>query len=198
MFITVSSCQTHCRFACRAPAFTIPWSIRGLYMWLGRKLVFVSLCAASQWREPLFFLQHLPRALILCSGTSHSLCMFACSSAFDGLPGLILAMQSLSQLSNVSLGGACGRKTPAGKNGWRKRSKCSRIRGGVSDFWWHCVVCHSEWEKLKKRTETESVQCRQSPNWPRECTRPKMTMFSLRSYQLKHQLVCFAVQYTVS
>ena len=68
----------------------------------------------------IVFNQRLPRALILCSRTSYSLCMFACSSAFDGLLGLILAMQSLSQLSDVSLGGASGRKAPAGKNGWRK------------------------------------------------------------------------------
>lgn len=95
-------------------------------------------------REPLFFSGTYPAALILCSGTSHSLCMFACSSAFDGPPGLIPAMQSLSQLSNVSLGGACGRKTPAGKIGWRKEPSVFRIRGV---FLWLCrttrprVVC---------------------------------------------------------
>lgn len=114
----------------KAPAFMLPWS--ELYVWI------YALCdwGQSQFSSHVFsglqprcrltmeraivFLQHLPRPLILCSGTSHSLCMFACSFAFDGLPGLILAMQSLSQLSNVSLGGASGRKASAGKNGWRK------------------------------------------------------------------------------
>lgn len=109
----------------KALGFALPWSI---YMWINAPCdlghsqcssELQPLCRVTRERA-IVFNRHLCRALILCSGTSYSLCMFACSSAFDGLPGLILAMQSLSQLSNVSLGGAFGRKIPAGKN-WRER-----------------------------------------------------------------------------
>lgn len=99
-----------------------------------------SLCAARQCREIIAFLQHLPLALILCSGTSYLLCMFACMSAFDGLLGLILAMQSLSPFSLVLV----YVKPEEGRHQrWRmaieKRSKCCRIIGGMRDF--DCTVC---------------------------------------------------------
>lgn len=99
-----------------------------------------SLCAAQQCREIIAFLQHLPLALILCSGTSYLLCMFACTSAFDGLLGLILAMQSLSPFSLVLV----YVKPEEGRHQrWRmaieKRSKCCRIIGGMRDF--DCTVC---------------------------------------------------------
>lgn len=122
---------------CKALALTLPRSIQ--YVWrnapcdLGQSQCsseLQPLCRLTMERV-IVFNQHLPQALILCSGTSYSLCMFACSSAFDGLPGLILAMQSLSQLSNVSLGGASGRETPAGRKGWRKDLSVLRIRVGV-------------------------------------------------------------------
>lgn len=92
----------------------------------------------------IVFLQHLHLALILCSGTSYSLCMFACTSAFDGLSGLIPAMQSLSQLSNVSLGGTSGRKTPAGKSSLRKDLSVSGLDVVCVILIVLCVVCHSE------------------------------------------------------
>lgn len=123
-FSTVPFNQTHCRCALQSACFhdaMVYMCISALCDWgqsqfsslqIFRAIALQPLCRFAMERA-IVFLQHLPRALILCSGTSYSLCMFARSSAFDGLPGLILAMQSLSQLSNVSLGGTSGRKTPA-------------------------------------------------------------------------------------
>lgn len=111
---------------CEALGVTWPWSAEMRHV-IWAEVGVLRRCRLTT-ETVIVFNQHLPRALILWSGTSYSLCVFACSSAFDGLPGLILAMQSLSQLSNVSLGGASGRKTPAGKNSWRRNLTVSQRR----------------------------------------------------------------------
>lgn len=164
-----------------APAFTIPWSIRTCVCDWGQSQfsshVFSELqplCRLTM-ETAIVFLQHLPRALILCSGTSYSLCMFACSSAFDGPLGLIQAMQSLSQLGHVSLGGASARKTAAGKNGWRKES--FRISGGVCDFWLRRVPLCVALCRVPLRVRSAKIQS--NVDWAQTDN---------IQYQLKHQL----------
>lgn len=131
--ITVFSPEQACRSCVRWTTFTLRLSVqcvwikspapRVFWAWARRPLSELQPARRLTTETVIVFNQHLPRALILCGGTSYSLCMFACSSALDGLQGLILAVQSLSQLSNVGLGGASGRKTSAGKNGWRKKKR---------------------------------------------------------------------------
>lgn len=142
MLITVSLSQTYCRCTLQTTwsyDATVYIGINALCGWGQRQFsshkffraaALEPLCCLTMERANVF-LQHLPRALILCSGTSYLLCMFTCTSAFDGLLGLILAMLSLSQLSSVGLGRTSGRKTAAGRKRLKKRSKYSRIRSGV-------------------------------------------------------------------
>lgn len=171
MFIAVSFSQTHCRCAlqstcfydamvhvynalcdCGQSQFFFPHKIF-------RAAALQPLCQLTMEGAIVFF-PHLPRALILCSGTSYSLCMFACTSAFDRLSGLILAMQSLSQLSNVSLGGTSEGKTPAGKSGLRKELFQDN---GWCWFWLCCVL---RWAKLTglKNELTQITQCSTYPH----------------------------------
>lgn len=122
---------------------------------------------------------HLPWALILCSGTSYLLCMFTCTSAFDGVLGLILAMQSLSELSSVSLGGTSERKTAAGRNGWRKDPRVGW--GGGFD----CVARHSEQDGPTRTKKLCNVW-----NKPKLTAHPKIKTFNT----VKHQQRLFGVQ----
>lgn len=163
-FLSPPLCQDSSVHVCELPIFLLSFSgkpskapalkIRsasalsdwGQSRFSSHQILFISLffrgvivCSSTMQRD-IAFLQHLPLALILCSGTSYLLCMFACTSAFDGLLGLILAMQSLSPFSLVLV----YVKPEEGRHQrWRmaieKRSKCCRIIGGMRDF--DCTVC---------------------------------------------------------
>lgn len=111
--------------------------------------------------------------------------MLSRTSAFDGLPGLILPVQSLSRLSNVGLDGTSRRKTPAGKCGFKKRSKFFRDERWRERFWL-CFVscflpCGGKWAKWMEGAVW--MQCWQSPRM----SSPNQVVFSFPSYQWKQQ-----------